>query len=275
MRALVIALLLINHSSFALGSEWSEIQSQKMENVDRLSKIEQIETLGQIVSIGSNQPLDREAQTVFERSQSLLLSIPGHAEYYGDRLWKSYSSYKTAVIERQDYGPMHSYRSMRPEVMRILENLPSAETVRVLGEMLSEEWSDPTKTKEDNEQFLGSLAMNAKSRLVKLPIVDKPIASGPNSLPAWQQWYGQIKDGKRTFRFEGNPQEYNLQGPAREALTPNTPRATKRPSQTKATTETEDKLQDSRSNAPKIVTIIAAILLGGSYWLYTKKSSSL
>src|SRR5690606_31949032 len=160
-----------------------------------------------------------------------------------------------------------------PEVMRILENLPSTETVRVLGEMLSEEWSDPTKTKEDNEQFLGSLALNAKSRLVKLPIVDKPIASGPSSLPAWQQWYGQIKDGKRTFRFEGDPQEYNLHGPAREALTPNTPRATKRPPQQASKNTIQGNSESSSSKVPTITAIVTAFLIGGGYWLYRRKTT--
>lgn len=221
-RTLLIGILGITCSSAGekAGDRWYQEQIQRYKQAVTLSDQERIPIFGQMMHLGHGEPksmLEGEHLEIYKLNQKALLAIPGHAEYFGDQLWRSYAAYKAGVIERNDYGPMHSYRSTRPEVMRILENLPSAETVRVLGEMLSEEWSDPSKTKEDGEQFLGSLAMNAKSRLNKLPIVNKPIASGPQSLRAWQDWYAQIKEGRRTFRFEGDPQEYSLSGPVREA----------------------------------------------------------
>jgi hypothetical protein len=56
--------------------------------------------------------------------------------------------------------------------------------------------------------------------LDSLPIVAKPMKAPPQgydspeeTLP-WRQWYQEIKDGRRTFRFEGDPTEYDLNGPA-------------------------------------------------------------
>ena len=56
--------------------------------------------------------------------------------------------------------------------------------------------------------------------LTKFPIRDKPfklpltMENVADAQAAWQLWYEQIKSGKRTFRFEGDPTEYDLKGPA-------------------------------------------------------------
>jgi hypothetical protein len=53
----------------------------------------------------------------------------------------------------------------------------------------------------------------------KLPLASKPTSNrldheAEGALAVWQAWYEQIKAGKRTFRFEGDPTEYDLNGPA-------------------------------------------------------------
>ncbi|MCB1133338.1 MAG: hypothetical protein KDN05_19610, partial [Verrucomicrobiae bacterium] len=60
----------------------------------------------------------------------------------------------------------------------------------------------------------------AAGALDTLPIVAKPMDAPPHGYDCpedtrpWRQWYQEIKDGKRTFRFEGDPTEYDLDGPA-------------------------------------------------------------
>ncbi len=44
----------------------------------------------------------------------------------------------------------------------------------------------------------------------KLPLVSKPVGTGGDAehdLSSWRQWYEQVKAGKRTFRFVGDPTE--------------------------------------------------------------------
>src|SRR5690606_26228155 len=54
--------------------------------------------------------------------------------------------------------------------------------------------------------------------LQRLPLTFKPVKRAGYTFPyeyvyAWQNWYEQIKAGSRTFRFEGDPTEYDLNGP--------------------------------------------------------------
>jgi len=72
--------------------------------------------------------------------------------------------------------------------------------------------------------------------LSKLPIANSPTEEIRHSgqiddgLKAWRQWYAEVKDGRRTFRFIGDPVDYDLRGPSkRGALGPQPDRMGKRP----------------------------------------------
>ena len=62
--------------------------------------------------------------------------------------------------------------------------------------------------------------MAARVALQKFPLLNKPFkdpitqSNRADAQAAWQLWYEQVKSGKRTFRFEGDPTEYDLNGPA-------------------------------------------------------------
>ena len=106
-----------------------------------------------------------------------------------------------------------------------LDYLPSVETVRVLGEFLSDERGyvkmpeHPTLEDLTTDVSGSPVFRRAAASLGKLPIVNKPIPAStqfrtPDDVQPWKQWYEQIKAGNRTFRFEGDPTEYDLNGPA-------------------------------------------------------------
>ena len=57
----------------------------------------------------------------------------------------------------------------------------------------------------------------AASSMKMLPLVDKPVGkdvTGYAAVGPWREWYERIKSGRATFRFEGDPVEYDLDGPA-------------------------------------------------------------
>jgi hypothetical protein len=166
---------------------------------------------------------------VFHAAQNALLAIPGHSEYYRDKInttrklmeenLKSgdpmYIKYRTDL----DYAVTYGFQTMR--------QLPSVETVRVLGEFLFDERGyvrEPTRTGEAaryDKIKHSPVLLKAGEALDHLPIVGKPpkdkrFYDTPEDLEGWRQWYLQIKEGKRTFRFEGDPTEYDLNGPASE-----------------------------------------------------------
>lgn len=209
-----------------------------------------------------------EREEVHQELKKALIATPGHAKYYGDILLVKHANYKADIIGNTQHGRLMPYHDTAMRTFGLLKLLPSAETVEVLGEMLSEEWQDH----DEQEYYEPSLGASAMMCLSNLPIVGKPPVDGKNALRGWQNWYAQIKEGRRTFRFEGDPHEYDLRGPANEALNPDIRRTTKRPSHQQAAIISENDRQSSSSYVPAITAIALAILIGGGYWVYRRKS---
>ncbi len=159
---------------------------------------------------------DPRTDMIFDQIQHAILTIPGHAEYYRDRILDAQERFK----KREGQAPWSDYDREQMYGFQTLVHLPSPETVRVYGDLLSNHWLPPgNETAPISEKRL-PLSQRALSGITKLPIRDKPfkIALTQENLAdahaAWLQWYEQIKDGRRTFRFEGDPVEYDLNGPA-------------------------------------------------------------
>lgn len=159
---------------------------------------------------------DKSALAIFAKVQLALLAIPGHAEYYRERIIQAQERFR----ERPSSETWSDYRYENGKGFQILPHLPSAEGVRVLGEMLSNDWVPPgNETAPLSEKFV-PLSVSARVALAKLPLLDKPFKdpitedNRADALVAWRHWHEQIKSGKRTFRFKGDPTEYDLNGPA-------------------------------------------------------------
>ena len=148
--------------------------------------------------------------------QRSLISIPGHAEYYRNKILSTQEDYK----EKRDGPARHEYLTQQRYGFETLRHLPSPESVRVLGEMMSNDWAPPGNETEAISERLPVLSLRSVAALSQLPIRDKPfdqpgtVENRMERVEAWRIWYEQIKDGKRTFRFEGDPTEYDLNGPA-------------------------------------------------------------
>lgn len=153
---------------------------------------------------------EKGERPVFHAAQAALLAIPGHAEYYRDRINEA-----RRLLDETPYddialrGPRQG--DLRNEQMygfQTLSHLPSAETVRVLGEFLFDERvsNPPVPLESTNAGW-------AARSLGTLPLASRPITSENPSYqdaPTWRLWYQQVKAGTRTFRFVGDPKEYNL-----------------------------------------------------------------
>jgi hypothetical protein len=154
---------------------------------------------------------------VYRNAQAALLAIPGHAEYYRDKVLEVRKIRDQAVGNIQYSGKAGDYRNALHEAMETLKQLPSPETIRVLGDFLSDQSANPFSPQDGmKESPTSHVAVGA---LCCLPLVSKPADTkyayqAKDDLLAWQAWYEQIKAGTRTFRFEGDPQEYDLNGPA-------------------------------------------------------------
>jgi hypothetical protein len=88
----------------------------------------------------------------------------------------------------------------------MLSRLATPEAVRILGEFLNDPAMSPVAAKS----------------LLDMPLKAKPAESNlegekmsSEEIQLWKDWYGQVKSGQRTFSFESDPQEYDLNGPKR------------------------------------------------------------
>lgn len=206
------------------SEEWRQARMTEIENSKKLPQQGRVPILGDIVRAGypdMGMPPNEIQLYVAAKARAELLAIRGHAEYYRDRILNARLQYETAPPDDKgsrlcdlDNEQMYGFRT--------LSQLPSVETVRVLGEFLADDRGadsgpgpPPRKTGEGFplEHPNSSQAMTA---LHTLPLVTKPVANKhvySADLEAYRKWYAQIKAGTRTFRFEGDPQEYDLQGP--------------------------------------------------------------
>jgi hypothetical protein len=190
---------------------WLRIQELSNSNDPQ----ESIKGLGEyVLKLGSGLPYrSAEELKAFNLAKSELLSIPGHAVYFADPIHESYKSYRDPSLPRQP-----GVRWYADEVrygMETLRHLPSPETVKVLGEMLWEEWQDDITDLDGDMTYQEAMAVSAVRTLGDLPLRDTPTPpfkgiEAKGKLPAWQKWYESVKSGEIAFSFKGQSVEYHF-----------------------------------------------------------------
>ncbi len=188
--------------------------------------------------------MDSEQKEIFDKAQSALLAIPGHAEYYQNQIEQTRTflkDYKSLPKEErfrmeQEYRDRNedlfdhtNYEGLREKAFVILGQLPSPETVAVLGHFLEDPEGRDGKDLLGNPIHIGSdmspPAPNcgkAYFALGKLgieqtpvpPSTDEDVVLNVERADAWKQWWSEVKSGKRTYRFKGSNIDYGPDGPA-------------------------------------------------------------
>ena len=209
--------------------QWCEIA----EDQGSLGDSEYIDKLG----MGLGKTSELAPYTVGDRIgthkaiQRKLLSIDGHAEYFGNKITSHYGSIKRRYAAGQKGIPWWHFDTESMYAFRTLSLLPSHETVHVLGEMLSDGWRPPYWDEEFNFVPLKERAVSALS---KLPIANPPTKQLHHAgdmreyVDDWGKWYAEIKAGHRTFRFIGDDTEYDLRGQVKRGGFGRTDRSGKR-----------------------------------------------
>jgi hypothetical protein len=245
---LASAFLLFCYSAIARDPQWFQRRMSELDMVlNNTNEVEKTAGLGKFIGIGRYGPnsMDEEQRTLFDKAQSSLLAIPGHAKYYQEKIeekrafakyYHGLSDEEQRKIEdefrekQQNITEALDYNGMRQDAFDIFALLPSPETVAVLGYYLE----DPEG--RDGKNLLGHPIVvpgsdvapgtpncgKAFMALGKLGIEHPPAPLTPleNSLQyhervdVWKQWWNEIKAGKRTYRFKGSPIEYGPDGPA-------------------------------------------------------------
>lgn len=206
------------------------------------AKIPQLgEMLRQLKTLNyRNRPERHEVVAMLEQS---LLSIPGHAKYYQDKIETMRAealanSKKTdeEIMKMQDEGvdvvDDGSYERYSGMVaFPTLGLMPSAEAVAVLGHFLNDPEGRNGKTllgenRSNPGDDFGPRPINAEeaAKAIRNLGIEHPPFKAPEGrereylregeVDAWKDWWNEVKDGKRTYRFKGSAIEYGPDGPA-------------------------------------------------------------
>lgn len=220
-----------------------------------------------------------ETASVRDEMRNLLLSIPGHANYYEKRLRQASDAYFTEP-DPTKHGRLRAIlNTERSYSFPKLEVMPSAETVRVLGDFLYDDRGSVPHTQGYDDVPYRSVSSNSRyalRALAGLPLETKPLKPRKNNfviydqdINAWKLWYEQVKAGTRTFRFEGDPQNYTLAGPVAVALAPS---VGGRSDFSPAKNGSSEILTEGATRPPLGLLVIAVALFLGAlcYWRFAK-----
>ena len=305
MKLLILILFIANVEHVnAEHSIWFVERMAQIEKAKSLPVAEQMETLGILLRVGG-QAGNPEAQEVYETVHSMLLSSPGHAKSCQIRIESMREEVllnhkktddeivklQTSGVELKNEGDYIKYITFSLTNLRFL---PSSETVAVLGEFLNDPEGKDGKTllgrsrSNPGDDFPPSpmIAELAVSSIRALGIEHPPfreLRANPNGgifdgeVDAWKDWWNEVKEGRRTYRFMGSSIEYGPDGPASKELIQRVERDRKRDDEKAAghrrsstAPESENALTQV-SKPSSIAWLVAIIGLGGAaVWYFLR-----
>jgi hypothetical protein len=227
-------------TTYGRDPDWLGRRSAQLEQAISLNNNdEKIESLATFVRIGLRGRMDEEQRAIFQKSQTALLQIPGHATYFQNKLESLRSDILKAAKLPEDPHRMKvnsalgDYEDFRKQAFPILGLLPSGETVAVLGHFLTDPEGRDRKNTLGEPIFFSDVVPfppNAGAAAIAIrqlgidhpPFREHPSANDhyyytPEEIDAWKEWWNEVKDGKRTYRFIGSSIVYGPDGPASKA----------------------------------------------------------
>jgi hypothetical protein len=173
-----------------------------------------------------------EYRALYEDMRKTLAGVPWLPGYLRDRILKARAELEAAD---EDTRTGRFYHTLAKEGggFGILRQLKTPESIKVLGEFLTDHRGayDPKvdvvapghrtdirailETRTSNSQYaVGALMYSALENKPLFVPYNQKKSYTLEEIAVWQRWYERIKAGHATFRFEGDPTEYDLDGPA-------------------------------------------------------------
>lgn len=222
---------------------WEASMRQGFQKLNSKTVKEQIEYLSDLVYSLNGTYRSVEIAAIRAEATDLLLSIPGHAKYYQDKI----ESMRTEVLanakksddeifemQLKDQEVVYAGTYERYGAMIAFPTLglmPSAEAVAVLGHFLDDPEGRNGKTLLENNRSnpgddFGPRPINSERAATAIrnlgiehPPFKAPVGREREDLregevDAWKNWWDDVKEGRRTYRFIDSPIEYGPDGPA-------------------------------------------------------------
>ena len=281
-------------AGIARSADWL---AQKMAQLEQDKLIEdpekRIEALASWFGVVAPAPIDEYEWTLYRETQNSLLSIPGHALYYKNKIESLRSKIKSGKYDEDERGNyIREYRDHQGAI-HIFGQLPSAESIAALGHFINDSEGRDGKTiigtTHKGDDGFEVNCLNAMVELNRVGIANPPVdlkrpVTTDNMfeyVDKWKDWWEEIRSGKRTYRFIGSPIEYGPDGPASSELIQRAQRNMKRDEERsaghkKATAITEPASLISQISKPSTIAgILAACALvaaAGWYFLRGRKA---
>ncbi len=166
--------------------------------------------------------------------QNAMLAVGGYGDYFSAKIREARQAFDSAETPSRRSIQKAKLMDTQADAFEILGLVPGPESVKILGEYLSDETGrvppSPPGSKDDRMARQQDANFTPNSFYALMAIADLPLVAPPvarrkgnatiydSDIDAWRLWYEQVKSGKRTFRFEGDPREYNLDGPTKTAV---------------------------------------------------------
>jgi len=269
-----------------LGTSFADLPSDPTEYADWQSKM--LQSITESKSKGDTQALEKLARyvsqlslpynleqgdrPVFQAAKEAIISLPNHAEYFSQALEKSIVG---EFAEAHDAATAVRVHPDRREIHLTLAQIPSAQVVKLLGELLYDErdpWKhEPTINRRPRPNSILATQTLNQIGLDGVQIIElKTTRDDEAALHQWKLWYEQVKAGNRTFRFKGDPQEYTLAGPVIESREPKA--TTPAPEMASGNASAPAKEAERKATGLPIWPLtLAGVLLAVAIWFATKR----
>jgi hypothetical protein len=199
---------------------YEEIRADAPQNV----KIEKMgDLLRRIDSPEQYNVHGEDAKSLREKIQKEISKIPGHAEFFGAKIKEEQERVKNIPL-RSLPGRIEYNTRRYTYISKVLINIPSPETIRVLGEFL---WDEKDNQPVGPNDDWGAIEANANLAGLALsqiglrnPPVETVFMGSPTEFQVWRAWYEEVKSGKRAFSFKGQNVEYRFNPDGSVSTTP-------------------------------------------------------
>lgn len=151
------------------------------------------------------QPQFTEIAQTYRQIQAVLLALPDHAKWFENEIERR----RASPINTLENGTYSDYRYKF--LVEALPNLPSPESVRVLGHYLSDD-RDPSGNQGD------SISLPENSVLACVGLSAIGLRNPPQinrtewnvDREPWSRWFSKIQSGELAFSFVGQDVEYRF-----------------------------------------------------------------
>jgi hypothetical protein len=164
-----------------------------------------------------------EAKLLRKKIQEDIATIPGHAEFFANKIKEEQERVKDIPL-RSLPGRIEYNTRRYTYISKVLTNIPSPETIQVLGEFLWDEKDNQPVGPNDDWGAIEANANLAGLALSQIGLRNPPIETvfmgSPTEFQVWRTWYEEVKSGKRAFSFKGQNVEYRFNPDGSVSTTP-------------------------------------------------------